>query len=751
MSSFIQRREKRICDFTEKARYFKVAELPVSPWKLSTEDKALVWHDGKVSVYVFHNALWRKKLELEYSPDASVSFQGKSLCIVSGMRTDLFSIAEDPEEGEVYFRRRVLFHNVTDAPVEFDGLERLFYFPDGALSDYTYVSYKWMGRKQNLGAYPYPTDENDYLATRANNQLFYNCCGELYCGSAYLGISHDWQSDLNRDDAWLTHSFFLRTPLKTAPGETAVLEFCWFAGKGKENHIGHLSNVLWRLNRAGIHSPQTDIREFLKNYTSVWPRAELTGNVPGDHYAAHYFSNFFGQFPDGYRPDDQFGCSWLSYDLLKANWFYKQYKRTGDEAFREKVRILLDFYLYNHHAGNSRLTYPFHTGKFMRDILPFCEKSGWGAPFEPEKLDSLALPEMIYDALTIFEKDKSLFQNDYPAYILEEVLSLQQPDGHFRRLYGPDLKPVEKIGWISQYSETQTWIPVLLKLSSLTGDVRPFEAALRTAERCWLDLQEQGMFAMGGCETDYPCLWDVDGYRTMLWAFLDLFEFTNDPLWRDRAEQVQLFGNTMMMGYNVPPLPGSFYDRIHWKTCGMVATSFYPHPDYMRTQCTATGNQSVSWIGYLLLRLYRATGKKIYAERGIAAFRQVMVYRDEESLKGNPHRDNILYTIYENNPQMDDESGLYKNSIPENSYSLFLDLYLYLDDILEEFGGIYVDPELRHTFGIDCAEVVSCNFEKEEITFRNSLKKERLLILKVKDRKPVQIPLLPEETKTVHF
>ena len=235
MSSFIQRREKRICDFTEKARYFKVAELPESPWKLSTEDKTLVWHNGKASVYVFHNALWRKKLELEYPAGASVSFQEKSLCIVSGMRTDLYSIAEDPEEGEVYFRRQVRFHNLTDAPVEFDGLERLFYFPDGALSDFTYVSYKWMGRKQNMGAYPYPTDENDYLATRANNQLFYNCCGGLYCGSAYLDMSHDWQSDLTRDDAWLTHILFSPHAVENhsrGNGRTGVL-LVRGTGKGK--------------------------------------------------------------------------------------------------------------------------------------------------------------------------------------------------------------------------------------------------------------------------------------------------------------------------------------------------------------------------------------------------------------------------------------------------------------------------------------------------------------------------------------
>ena len=164
---------------------------------------------------------------------------------------------------------------------------------------------------------------------------------------------------------------------------------------------------------------------------------------------------------------------------------------------------------------------------------------------------------------------------------------------------------------------------------------------------------------------------------------------------------------------------------IGWKPRGMVATSFFPHPDYTRTQCTATGNQSVCWIGYLLLRLYDITSKEIYARRAVAAFRQTMVFRDEASLAGCRFKDDLLHSIMENNPQLDDESGLYEEGVAQNSKSAFTDLYVYLGEIVKAYGGISVrlEPGKRHVFGLDCVEALSCSFSghKVEMTLRNTL------------------------------
>ena len=732
-------RQQKITDYANRARYYKLPELPKRQAELIRGDKAVVLCGNLLQAYVFERNLWRKKAESDLGEVRKVSCTPEQISIETACGFERITIGEDKSEGELYFIRDIHYNNAGEA------VFRSSYFNEGPIADFTYVSYKWISRKMNQGAYPFHKEWSDYLGTAANNRIFYTCSGHLYFGEAYLETELDRISETERDDTELAHVFKLRKPVN-GPLD---LRYFWFFGKGGEEHAGILSNVMWNLDRSPVHIPQTDMHDFVEKFVSIWPRSELKGVEEADHYAAHYFSEFFGQFKNGYRPPDQFGCSWLEYDLLKANEFYRRWKLTGKAEYRERTVKLLNYYLYHHYAGNSRLTYPFHTGDFMKDIMPFCEKTGWGAPFEADALDSLALPEMIYDAMTLYLQDESLFQTKYPFTIADDVLKLQQPDGHFRRLYYSDLTPKEKAGWISQYSETQTWIPALIKMYQATKDERLRTAYLKTAERCLLDIEELGMFSMGGCETDYPDYWDVDGYRTMLWAFLDLYDQEKDAKWLAAAEKVQLYGNIMQMGYNVPNVPGSFYGQIDWKSRGMIATSYYTWPDYSRTQCTATGNQSVAWIAYLLMRLYRITGKAIYMERGIATFRQVMLHRDEKSLEGNPHKDNILYSIYENNPQMDDESGLYKHSYPENSYSLFIDLYLYLGEILREFGGISVDTRREQAFGLDCVKVVGADWAAGEITIQNELARSHSPTLFVDGKNCGLIPLGAHEIKNI--
>ncbi|MCQ2377949.1 MAG: hypothetical protein MJ016_01910 [Victivallaceae bacterium] len=734
-------RQQKIVDYTQKAKYYKLPELPECRAKLVRGNRAVVVVDDTVRAYYFWRNLWRKKAERKIENLFSVEAETDKIVLRSADAETTLFFACDPEENEEYLVWEI---NYSDAG---NGVFRSSYFHEGAISDFTYISFKYIVRKENPPPYPFEKSWSDYFCRGANNRIFYTCSGHLYFGCAYLETEIDRVSAPERDDTELAQIFRLR---ETVAGPLK-LHYYWFFGEGGEEHMGHLSNVLWRLDDSPVHTPQTDIADFVEKFTSIWSRSELKGIEPGDHYAAHFLSEFFGQFKDGYRPPDQFGCSWLEYDMLKANEFFRRWKVSGDENEREHAKKIIRFYLYNHFAGDSHLTYPFHTGAFMHDIMPFCEKTGWGAPFEAEALDSLALPEMIYDALTLYLQDETLFPTKYPFDIIDDVLKLQQTDGHFRRLYWSDLSPTEKPGWISQYSATQTWIPALAKIYQAPRDERVRQAYLKTAERCILDIEELGLFSMGGCETDYPDLWDVDGYRTMLWAFLDLYDEEKDPRFLAVAEKIQLFGSTMQVGYNIPNVPGSFYDSVGWRSRGMISTSYYTYPDYSRTQCTATGNQSVAWVGYLLLRLYRATGKAIYAQRAIATFRQVMIFRDEKSLEGNPFRDEILYSIYENNPQMDDESGLYKHSYPENSYSLFIDLYLYLGEILREFGGIAVYPDQKHAFGIDCVTVEKSDFGHRVIVVRNELSRPHETTLFIGGKFARKVTFNANETKTINL
>ena len=734
-------RQQKIVDYTNKARYYKLTELPEYEAGFVEGDKALILCGNLLRAYAFRNKMWRKRAEADLGEVKVLSADENAITLSTRDGEEVITKAYSKWEKELYFVRTITYKETGFAPF------RTSYFQEGAIGDFTYCSYKWMERKRNLGPYPFAKDWSDYMASAANNRIFFSCSGHLYFAQAYMETEFDRLSLPERDDTELAHTFRLRKELKGPH----TFRYLWFFGTGGEEHMGRLSNILWELDDSPIHTPQTGMADMVEKLFSIWPRSEVKGVEEADHYSAHYFSEFFGQFKNGYRPPDQFGCSWLEYDLLKALEFYRRWKATGNADYRKRTEKIIRFYLYNHYVGESRLTYPFHTGSFMRDIMPFCEKTGWGAPFEAEAVDSLALPEMIDDAMNLYFEDETLFPSKYPFEVVEDVLKLQQEDGHFRRLYHSDLTPKEKPGWISQYSETQTWIPALIKLYKATGDERLRECYLKTARRCMLDIEELGLFSMGGCETDYPDQWDVDGYRTMLWAFLDLYEQENDPVYLEFAEKVQLFGNIMQMGYNIPNVPGSFYDKISWRSRGMISTSYYSYPDYSRTQCTATGNQSVAWVAYLIMRLYKLTGKEVYAQRSIAAFRQVMLYRDEASLEGNPHKDQILNSIYENNPQMDDESGLYKKGYPENSYSLFIDLYVYLGNLLREFGGVAVYTDRRHILPLDCIAVISCDWEKRSARIRNLLKKEHSTTLFLNGSFRENIAFAPEEEITINW
>ena len=738
-------RLQKITAYANEARSFKLKELPPFKCRLVKGRKAIVvTKERSVDAYLFQDGLWRKKLTLcppdDFKPAGATCRNGR-LQIKHRSATGVAVVEEifvvpDKAENETYFKRRLTYANVSGRARTVRVKTACRYYPEGALSEFTFVSNKWMGRKCNLGKYHDPG--KGYTASKANNQLFYNSSGGMYVGHAYLDTGCAFLSDLESAAGRFHHYFMLARPVTIAPGGSLTLEYALFFGKGTENHAGHLSNVLWRLNWArdpGSYVPQTDIRDFRAKLMTVWERHALKGKADHDHFAAHFFSDFFGQFRNGYMPTDQFGCSWLDYDILKAQQYYEQYRLTGKERYRQWAQNIVNFYAYDHYVGKTKLTYPFHTGKFIKNILPFCEKYGWGAPFNAGCIDSLATAEMIYDLLTLFETDRSLFRTNYPRDILDDVLGLQQADGHFRRLYDRRLQPVAKAGWVDQNAEGQTWIPTLLKLWKLTRDRRAFDAAIRAGQRYRLDIENLGLFAMGGSENDYPDLWDVDAYRTMLWAFLDLFEHTRNPLWKECARNVQLFNNVMMLGYNTPIRRGTFLHRLKWKPRGMVATSFYPWPDYIRTECTATGNQSVAWVAYLIMRLYDLTSEKIYADRAVTAMRQVMLYRDEQSLEGLPFKDRLLHTIFENNPQMSDEAGCYEEGVSQNTTSLFIDLYVYIHTMMQAFGGISVraEKEKRHVIGIDSVDIERSTFGAGTIRFtaRNILPRSHRTTIRV--------------------
>ena len=67
-------RQQKIVDYTNRARYYKLSELPKRQAELICGNKAVIVCDNLLQAYVFERNLWRKKAEL---CEALKFFRGK--------------------------------------------------------------------------------------------------------------------------------------------------------------------------------------------------------------------------------------------------------------------------------------------------------------------------------------------------------------------------------------------------------------------------------------------------------------------------------------------------------------------------------------------------------------------------------------------------------------------------------------------------------------------------------------------------
>ena len=219
-------RQQKIVDYTNRARYYKLPELPEHEAELIRGDKAVVVCGNLLRAYLFERNLWRKKAESDLGEIRKVSCTPEQISIETASGFERITVGEDKSEGELYFIRDVHYNNAGE------GIFRSSYFNEGPIADFTYVSYTWITRKMNQGAYPFHKEWSDYLGTAANNRIFYTCSGHLYFGEAYWETEFDRISETERDDTELAHVFKLRKSVNVP----LDLRYFWFFGKGGEEH-----------------------------------------------------------------------------------------------------------------------------------------------------------------------------------------------------------------------------------------------------------------------------------------------------------------------------------------------------------------------------------------------------------------------------------------------------------------------------------------------------------------------------------
>ena len=104
-------RQQKITDYANRARYYKLPELPKRQAELIRGDKAVVLCGNLLQAYVFERNLWRKKAESDLGEVRKVSCTPEQISIETACGFERITIGEDKSEGELYFIRDIHYNN----------------------------------------------------------------------------------------------------------------------------------------------------------------------------------------------------------------------------------------------------------------------------------------------------------------------------------------------------------------------------------------------------------------------------------------------------------------------------------------------------------------------------------------------------------------------------------------------------------------------------------------------------------------
>jgi hypothetical protein len=160
------------------------------------------------------------------------------------------------------------------------------------------------------------------------------------------------------------------------------------------------------------------------------------------------------------------------------------------------------------------------------------------------------------------EKNKGINHPEWLAWCRQYadwLLKQQREDGSFPRSWHAGKGTVREESGTSTYNP----IPMFVKLSSVTGEKKYLEAAIRAADYVWHNFGNKGIF-IGGA-TDNPNIVDKEAGMLSLNAFLSLYESTKDNVWLDRAQAAGNYTETWIWIWNVPMPIGASDSTLHWK------------------------------------------------------------------------------------------------------------------------------------------------------------------------------------------
>ncbi|MBQ8046895.1 MAG: hypothetical protein IJ196_03100 [Prevotella sp.] len=245
----------------------------------------------------------------------------------------------------------------------------------------------------------------------------------------------------------------------------------------------------------------------------------------------------------------------------------------------------------------------------------------------------------------------------------------QEPDGSFQICY--DWK-TEKPAKDSKYTTTNI-IRFLVELYCATGEQRYLDVALR-AGRFSLEAIHRDYLYVGGV-IDNPNVRDRESGQMALYAFLSLYDVTQNSQWLDAAIQAARYTETFMFAYKVPML---LDDHV---------TDFPRNTDIIGQTLIATGHSAVdngmAFSSFQYYRLYLLTGDSHFLSVARLIQNNTLSIMDLDGSQGYRYR-GLLTECF--NPQANRGHSV-RQQLPWNQASVLDPMHRFLD----AFGELDID------------------------------------------------------------